>query len=105
MAKKNKNKNTGTEFPTDRIPSDDELDALLDKIEAAKEADKDEASDEASSDDSSDENSGSEGPSPEERTAQLEMEMANLKDQALRAMAEADNVKKRAEREVAAAKL
>ena len=41
----------------------------------------------------------------DDRVAELELEMANLKDQALRAMAEAENVKKRAEREVAAAKI
>ena len=41
---------------------------------------------------------------PEKRVEELELELANLKDQALRAMADAENVKKRAEREVAAAK-
>ncbi|RKQ69464.1 molecular chaperone GrpE [Litorimonas taeanensis] len=38
------------------------------------------------------------------RIQELEAELANLKDQALRSMADAENVKKRAEREVAAAK-
>jgi len=38
------------------------------------------------------------------RVEELEAELAALKDKALRAMADADNVKKRAEREVAAAK-
>jgi len=39
------------------------------------------------------------------RIQELEAELANLKDQALRAMADAENVKKRAEREVSAAKM
>ncbi len=38
------------------------------------------------------------------RIQELEAELANLKDQALRAMADAENVKKRSEREVIAAK-
>lgn len=41
----------------------------------------------------------------EGRIAELEVELAELKDRALRAMADAQNVKKRAEREVAAAKV
>ena len=40
----------------------------------------------------------------EQKIVQLESELASLKDQALRAMADAENVKKRAEREVAAAR-
>ena len=39
-----------------------------------------------------------------ERIAELEAEIATMKDQALRARAEADNIRKRAEREVMAAK-
>ena len=83
------------------LPSDDEFDALqaeIDKVkadamEAAKEAIAKEAGElpEANSD--------------KAELARLETELATLKDQALRAMAEADNVKKRAEREVQAAKV
>lgn len=74
----------------DDLPSDAELDALQAEIDKAKDAieareDKVELT-------------------PEQKIEQLQTELATLKDQALRAMAEADNVKKRAEREVAAAK-
>jgi len=76
----------------DGMPSDAELDALQDIIDSEKEAAslREEPVDSA--------------PDPQVRITELEAELANLKDQALRAMAEADNVKKRAAREVAAAK-
>ncbi len=76
----------------DGLPSDAELDALQSIIDNEKEAvaQRDEAEDDT--------------PDPQRRVEELELELANLKDQALRAMAEADNVKKRAAREVAAAK-
>lgn len=86
------------------LPSDEELNALqaeidkvkTDAIDAAQEAAKAAIAKEA-------------GELPSENgdkaeIARLETELATLKDQALRAMAEADNVKKRAEREVQAAK-
>lgn len=79
---------------TDGLPTDEELDALqaqINKVTEEQAARKEEADAPALS--------------PDDRIAQLELETANMKDQALRAMAEADNVKKRAEREVAAAKL
>ena len=79
---------------TDGLPTDEELDALqaqINKVTEEQAARKEEADAPALS--------------PDDRIAQLELEAANMKDQALRAMAEADNVKKRAEREVAAAKL
>ena len=44
-------------------------------------------------------------PQAETRIRELEMEIATMKDQALRTMAEADNIRKRAEREVQNAKL
>lgn len=94
----------------DKLPTDAELDALLDQIEGGKktwdEADLGPASDgpEDMNDDGA-EDAAADTASSDERVAELELEMANLKDQALRAMAEADNVKKRAEREVAAAKV
>ena len=81
--------------------SDEELDALqaeIDKVKAdAMEAAKDAILEEA-------------GDLPEEGSDKAEIErltteLATLKDQALRAMADADNVKKRAEREVQAAKI
>ncbi len=93
MAKKPKN---DPNLDADGLPSDEELDALQAQIDKAMEdvADRKAAED-------------SETPptSADDRVAELELELANLKDQALRAMAEAENVKKRAEREVAAAKL
>ena len=84
----------------DGLPSDDELDALqaeIDKVKSdAMDAAKDAILKEA-------------GDLPAENADKLEIErlkteLATLKDQALRAMADADNVKKRAEREVLAAK-
>ncbi len=101
MAKKKKDKSGKAEFPEDRIPSDAELDALLDQIEAQKAQETmDDTKDGANEANSEAASGGS-----DDRVAALELEMATLKDQALRAMAEAENVKKRAEREVAAAKV
>lgn len=81
--------NTGTDND-DSLPSDAELDALQAEINDAKEkmASREEAKSQT----------------PQQRIEELETELATLKDQALRAMADAENVKKRAEREVAAAK-
>lgn len=78
------------------LPTDEELDALQAMIDEAKtegpvEPEETEAADDA--------------PTPEQAIEALQTELANTKDQALRAMAEAENVKRRAEREVAAAKL
>lgn len=74
----------------DDMPSDAELDALQAEINKAKQEIKD-----------------GEAPkpdvTPEQRIEQLETELATMKDQALRAMAETENVKRRAEREVKAA--
>jgi len=87
----------------DGFPSDEELDALqaeIDKVksdamDAAKDAAKDAILKEAGElPDSAD----------KAEIERLKTELATLKDQALRAMADADNVKKRAEREVLAAK-
>lgn len=81
--------NTGTDND-DGLPSDAELDALQAEINDAKEkmASREEVKSQT----------------PQQRIEELETELATLKDQALRAMADAENVKKRAEREVAAAK-
>lgn len=89
----------------DDLPSDEELDALqseIDKVksdalDAAKEAAKAAIAKEAG--DLPDTNSD------QAEIERLKTELATLKDQALRAMADADNVKKRAEREVQAAKI
>lgn len=84
----------------DSLPSDDELDALQTEIDKVK-ADAMEAAKEAIS------KEAGELPVEEKDKAEiirLQTELATLKDQALRAMADAENVKKRAEREVVAAK-
>jgi len=89
MAKKDENQDPN--MPEDSLPSDAELDALQAEINKAKAEMTEEAD-------------AKPEPTAEDRVLQLETEMANLKDQALRAMAEAENVKKRAEREVTAAR-
>lgn len=80
----------GEGLDIDGLPSEAELDALQAEIDKASE---DMAKREAV-----------EEVTPEQRIEQLEAELANLKDQALRAMADAENVKKRAAREVEASK-
>lgn len=105
--------------PKDTLPTDDELDAVLEQIEAEqKQAAQRKASEDmadkilkdadaaAKADDAeepADDNDA--GPALLARIAELEAEMESMKDKALRAMADADNVKKRAEREVQAAKV
>lgn len=101
------------------LPSDAELEALQAEINNATkgmgsraEAAKAEAMANMSEDEikAELEKAGIDGSAPDAGTAaiariqELETELANLKDQALRAMADAENVKKRSEREVAAAK-
>lgn len=81
---------SGAGLDIDGLPSEAELDALQAEIDKASE---DMAKREAV-----------EEVTPEQRIEQLEAELANLKDQALRAMADAENVKKRAAREVEASK-
>ena len=80
----------------DGLPSDEDLDALQRAIDMEMDG---MAQREAAT-----ENSDNEENSDAARIEALEAELAALKDKALRAMADADNVKKRAEREVAAAK-
>ena len=91
-----KNKNVN-----DDMPSDDELDALQSEIDKVK-ADAMEAAKEAIAKEAGE---LPEANSDKAEIERLQTELATLKDQALRAMAEADNVKKRAEREVQAAKI
>ncbi|PHR92999.1 MAG: nucleotide exchange factor GrpE [Robiginitomaculum sp.] len=74
----------------DGLPTNDELDALQAEIDAAGQGDG--AAPELS-----------EAETTAKRIEVLETELATMKDQALRAMAETENVKKRSEREVRAA--
>ena len=80
----------------DGLPSEEDLDALQRAIDMEMDG---MAQREAAL-----EGSETEENSDAQKIEQLEAELAALKDKALRAMADADNVKKRAEREVAAAK-
>lgn len=80
------------------FPSDAELDALQAEINKVK-------AEQADSDKKPSDEKASDEPTAEQAVAALQAELANVKDQALRAMAEADNMKKRAEREVANAKM
>lgn len=80
----------------DGLPSEEDLDALQRAIDMEMDgmAQREAALEESEAEEDSD----------AQKIEQLEAELAALKDKALRAMADADNVKKRAEREVAAAK-
>lgn len=99
------------------LPSDAELDALQAEINKAKDgmaarteraAEIEAAADEllrAAEESGVDPDAPDAGAAAIARIQELETEMATMKDQALRAMADAENVKKRAEREVAAARI
>lgn len=109
--------------PGDETPANqDEWDSLLNEIESEKSGQKRRAAAEAAADDilkaaakeKSDEPAEVEGldtDAPDAgaaaiaRIQELETELATLKDQALRAMADAENVKRRSEKEVAAARV
>lgn len=96
-----------TQGPDDSLPTDEELDAVLKQIDAeAASVKKRAAAEEAAkaSGETAAANAEPDEPSPAQRIEVLETEIASMKDRALRAMADADNVKKRAEREVAAAR-
>lgn len=96
-----------TQGPDDNLPTDEELDAVLKQIDAeAASVKKRAAAEEAAkaSGETEAANGEPDEPSPAQRIEALETEIASMKDRALRAMADADNVKKRAEREVAAAR-
>jgi molecular chaperone GrpE len=91
----------------DGLPSDAELDALQAEIDKAKKGVETRAKKvaaEAAAGDGA-EDKAEDGTAAEARVEALELELATLKDQALRAMADAENVKKRAEREVTAARI
>ena len=98
----------------------DEWDDLMGEINSEKSAQKRRAAASAAADDilkaagKSDEDAPSETDSEDTpdagaaaiaRIEELELELATLKDQALRAMAEAENVKRRSEKEVTAARI
>ena len=104
--------------PGDDKAAGDEWDDLINEIESEKSQQKRRTAAEAAADDilkaaeageknpSEDDADASEESSPAEaRIQELEMELATLKDQALRAMADAENVKRRSEKEVAAARV
>ncbi len=104
--------------PGDDKAAGDEWDDLINEIESEKSQQKRRTAAEAAADDilkaaeageknpSEDDADASEEGSPAEaRIQELEMELATLKDQALRAMADAENVKRRSEKEVAAARV
>lgn len=86
----------------DGLPTDAELDALQAEIDKAKAGMSARAEKEAVNETEGDADASS---ASDARVEALETELATLKDQALRAMADAENVKKRAEREVAAARV
>ncbi len=96
MSGKSKDTNIETPKGDAPLPTDAELDALQAEINKALDGVENRA----------DDNAGDEPePTPQQAIEALQTELANTKDQALRAMAETENVKRRAEREVAAAKL
>lgn len=101
-------------------PADDEWDDLMNEIESEKSQQKRRAAAAAAADDilkaadkaeKAAEASGEAEAEPDAgaaavaRIEELEMELATLKDQALRAMADAENVKRRSEKEVNAARI
>ena len=104
-------------------PQTDEWDDLIKEIDSEKSAQKRRAAVNAAADDilkaaakaekaeakAQDEygemGEGEAGADPATRIEELELELATLKDQALRAMAEAENVKRRSEKEVTAARI
>ena len=100
----------------DGLPSEAELDALLNQIDQEKSGQKRRAAAEAAADamlkeagkakadDSDDAPEPDAGAAAVARIEELELELATLKDQALRALADAENTKRRAEREVTAAR-
>jgi len=95
----------------------DEWDDLMGEIESEKSAQKKRAAMNAAADDilkaaekAEDTSEGNDvepdaGAAAVARIEELELELATLKDQALRAMADAENVKRRSEKEVSAARV
>jgi len=85
---------------------EDDWDAVQAQIDDVLKGKSSDAADEAQAQDAPEEEAAEPdaGPALIARIAELESEVATMKDQALRAMADAENVKKRAEREMAAAR-
>ena len=79
--------------------------AADDILKAADKAEKAEAKAEDKSGGESAAGEAEAGTDPAARIEELELELATLKDQALRAMADAENVKRRSEKEVSAARI
>lgn len=107
MSGDNKDANSGADGDMP-LPSDAELDALQKQISEALDGvaarQKDDSGDNNTSA-GEDMPAADAEPTPQQAIEALQTELANTKDQALRAMAETENVKRRAEREVATAKL
>jgi len=94
MSGKKKNKSSDDPVVEDfELPTDEELDALQAQI------------DQATSDIGDRKDTPETELTSDQQIEALQTEMANMKDQALRAMAESENVKRRAEKEVAAARV
>jgi len=99
MKNKNKNKDIDMkdiEIDNDGLPSDEDLDKLQRVIDMELDG--------VSHKSSESETGDAEKNDDKIRIESLESELSSLKDKTLRAMADADNIKKRAEREVNAAK-
>ena len=94
-----KKRNPGNDMPD--MPSDADLDAVLEQIDQFK-SDAEHAGDDAPAHDAP---AKEDEPTEKQQIETLKAEMTAMKDQALRAMADSENVKRRAEKEVAAAKL
>lgn len=106
--------------PAENDGPKDEWDDLIGEIESEKSASKRRAAVQAAADDilkaagksvpetephDGDEQAPDAGAAAVARIEELELELATLKDQALRAMADAENVKRRSEKEVVAARI
>ncbi len=95
--------------PKDTMPTNAELDALQAQIDAAAKAVADREAEDKKANKNKDETETapelSEVEAQKLRIQELETELAAAKDQVLRAMAETQNIQKRAEREVAASRI
>ncbi len=98
-------KDKKTEIAKDDLPSHEELDALQAKIDAAAKEVARRVEENKPDEKNTDDATLSEEEKLRARVEELEAELANTKDRALRALADAENTKKRAEREVRAASI
>lgn len=97
MTKKTRQKKKTEHKVRDDLPSDSELDALQSQIDALKA--------QPTETEAVNETSIPEIITDAQRISQLETELAHVQDQNLRTVAEIENIKKRTEREVQAARL